>query len=492
MTGPLPVPAQPAQPAAAVQAPEPGRPRPASRRGRRRPGGVWAVIGQTAVIKVAVMGLSGVLGIVTSRLIIQNFGAEAYAQYGLLSSIPQLLPFADLGVAAIVINAVAGSDSVRTDESVRRSIVTALRIMLSSAAIIVALNIVITLFGWWPALLGGGLMADGGPVAAFVCLLIFGLALPLAIGQRILVGLGKNHLQVATQSVVAPFIFVSVAAAVWFAVPAGPYLSVLSYLGLALVSIVSLVVARRWISPQLGRAAREVLHPRRFPGVPAVAVTWPMLVQMTALPVAMQTHRLLLSHLTTGDELAQYNLASQLFGILLQTIAAAGLALWPFYARARSRDRIESPVKPTLAFLVGGLGLAAGLAVVAPWLADFISDGQIVLDRWLVLAFVVFVALQATKYPLGMYMTDAAGLRFQVLPILILVPITLAISWVLIPEVGAGGPILASVVGVLLCQVLPNIWYVRRDVRRRRAEPGRGDEASSSDQHAQPSGEAGS
>jgi O-antigen/teichoic acid export membrane protein len=450
---------------------QPGKPSEStpSQRRKRRPGGIWNIIGKTAAMKITVMGLSGVLGILTSRMIIQNFGAEAYAQYGLLSTIPQLLPFADLGIAAIVINAVAGSDSVRTDEQVRRTIVTALRILLSSGAVIIGVNVTITLLGWWPAILGGGLIPEGGPLTAFLCLMIFALALPLTIGQRILVGLGKNHLQVATQSVVAPLIFVAVASAILLTLPVGPYLSVLSYLGLALVSILCLILVRRRLSPQLGRALREVFHPRRYRGVPAVGVTWPMLVQMTALPLAMQTHRLLLSHRGTNDQLAQYNLASQLFGILLQTIAAAGLALWPFYAKARSKERVESPAKPTLAFLGVGLLLGAALALLSPYLADFVSDGQIELDWWLVAGFVAFVTLQATKYPLGMYMTDGRGLRFQVLPILVLVPVNLGLSWLLIEPLGAGGPVLASVVGVLLCQVIPNLLYVHRDVGRRRA-----------------------
>ena len=68
-------------------------------------------------------------------------------------------------------------------------------------------------------------------------------------------------------------------------------------------------------------------------------LAWPMLVQMIALPIAMQTHRLLLSHLTDGDELAQYNLCAQLFGMVLQAIAAGGVALWPIYARARPAAR---------------------------------------------------------------------------------------------------------------------------------------------------------
>jgi hypothetical protein len=97
-----------------------------------------------------------------------------------------------------------------------------------------------------------------------------------------------------------------------------------------------------------------------------------------------------------------------------------------------------------------------------------VSAGAIVLDFWLVAGFVAFVGVQATKYPLGMYMTDKQGLRFQVLPILLMVPLNLGLSWWLIGVLGAGGPIIGSAVSVLCCQVLPNFWYVARDLKSRR------------------------
>ncbi|WP_210600735.1 hypothetical protein, partial [Staphylococcus aureus] len=111
--------------------------------------------------------------------------------------------------------------------------------------------------------------------------------------------------------------------------------------------------------------------------------------------------------------------------------------------------------------------LALLLALVSPWIASFVSAGQIVLDPWLVGGFVAFVVVQAAKYPLGMYMTDQRGLRFQVVPLLILVPVNLGLSWWLVGLVGAGGPIIGSAVSVLLCQVLPDLWYVSRDLKRR-------------------------
>lgn len=418
------------------------------------------------------MVVSGVLGLVTSRLIIGHFGTPAYAQYGLLTTLPNLLPFADLGIAAVVINAVAGSNDPRRDPFTRRTIVTAVRILLVSGTAIVGVAVAISLLGWWGPLLGEGLVQPGGDLAAFACMAVFGVALPLTVGQRILVGLKRTNQQVASQAVVAPFMLLTVGATVLLAVPAGNLLAVFSYLASALVSIICLWLAARALGPQLGRAFREVPKLRSVPSVPVLALAWPMLVQMVALPLAMQTQRILLSHLTGVDQLAQYNLASQLFGVILQTVAAAGLALWPIYAAARAQSRIESPLFVSLWFLAGGVLLAGAFAVVSPWVVEFVTGGSFALDGWLVAGYVAFVAVQAAKYPTGMYMTDERGLRFQVIPVILMVPLTLGLSWWLIAPLGAAGAVIAATVAVAVCQVGPNLWYVRRDLARRRREQG--------------------
>lgn len=439
-----------------------------------RRGGMARAVSSTAATKVLVMGLSGLIGIFTSRMIITHFGTEAYAQYGLLTTLSTLLPFADLGMAAVVINAIAGSSDPRTDPVVRRTITTAMRILIGAGLVIAGVALVITLLGWWPTLLGAGLTPGSGSIAAFLCLAIFGLTLPLTVGQRILVGLDRTTTQTATQFIVAPFMFLSVAVLVLLAVPADSYLAVFSYIASGLVSVLCLVLAARALRPQVGAAIRAVPRVRREPNVAAFGLAWPMLAQMLALPIAMQTDRLLLSHLTHGTELAQYNLATQLYGMVLQTIAAAGVAFWPVFARARSASRVESPYRPTLVFTGGALVASLLLTAVLPWVTQFVSSGKLTLDGWLVGGYIAFIVVQAAKYPIGMYMTDQRGLTFQVLPIVILVPINLGLSWWLTLTIGAGGPIIGSAVAVLLCQVIPNLWYVRRDLARRRAQAGAG------------------
>lgn len=433
------------------------------------PPSLWKSVGSTAIMKVIVMGISGLLGILTSRMILSHFGVGAYAQYGLLASLPALVPFADLGIAAVVLNAIAGSKDPRRDDHVLRTVVTAFRILLISGPIIALVALTISLLGLWPTLLGNGLLPDGG-VTALICAVIFGLALPLTVGQRILIGIGRNATQVAAQTIVAPFIFLSVLVTVWLALPVGDYLAVLSYVAAALVSVVCLTMAARLTSPLVTQAIRAIPRVRSVPRVPVIAVAGPMLVQMVILPIATQMDRILLSNLSTTDQLAQYNLGSQLFGIALQTISAAGLALWPIFAKARSADHIRSPFKPALVFLAAGLLIGGIMAALSPWLTRFVSSGQLQLPWTVVVGFVVLVAVQASKYPLGMYMTDERGLKFQVLPILILLPLNICLSIFLIHRIGAAGPIWAGATSALLCQVLPYLWYVRRDLRRRRVE----------------------
>lgn len=441
-----------------------------ARRGPRLRSGAWRHVGTAAVTKTLVMGLTGVIGLFTSRLILQEYGVPAYAQYGLLASMPSLLPFADLGIAAVVINAAAESSDPHRDPRLRRTITSALRLLLVSGGTIAALALLLSVLNLWPAILGPGLLAGGSWVAG-ICLMLFGLALPLTIGPRLLIGLGRNSTQIFTQVLAAPTILVLVGTCVILGVPAANQLAIFTYLASAVVASTSLCIAARLLSPQLRAAVRNVPRVRSEPGVPVLQLAGPMLVQMLALPVAMQTARILISHLGDADDLAEYNLASQLFGIALQTIAAAGIALWPIYARARAARHVDSPLAATGWFLLGGLMLGGAMALLSPWLVELVSGGALHLDVGLIIAFVLFVTVQAAKYPIGMYMTDVAGLRFQMLPTIAMIPIAIGISLALIPPLGAAGSVLGVTAAVFACQVVPNLVYVIVDMgKRRRSE----------------------
>ena len=325
------------------------------------------------------------------------------------------------------------------------------------------------LLGAWPTLLGAKLMDGGGATASF-CLLVYAAALPLSVGQRVVVGMGRTATQVISQGVVSPALTCMLLVVVIARIDAGNAVSGLSYVANTLVSIICVVVAWRATRPLLAGALRDVPRLHRVRGVKIIDTAGPSLVQALVIPIAFQTDRLLLSHLGGGQTLAQYNLAFQLFNMLTQTVTATGMAMWPHFAKARADGRVESPFGAAAAFAASGGALGVCLAAVAPWAAPLLSKGQIVLPTALLVANVANVVVEAAKQPLGMYMTDPRGLRAQMLPVLIVVPANLALSWVLIAPLGAAGPLAGSVITVIVCQLVPYALWVAHDLRRRRAK----------------------
>jgi len=276
-------------------------------------------------------------------------------------------------------------------------------------------------------------------------------------------------MQAALQGIVSPLFLIGIALLLASGLDhRGNFVALVSYLAASLSSLALLVIAARLISPQVPRALHNVPRLRSKRGMKVVGTAAPMLVQSIATPIALQSDRLLLSHGASSTALAQYTFASQIFGLVMQAIIAAGIALWPFFARARARGEVLGIRRLTAGFLIAALAACGTLATVMPYIEDVAADGKVRLPTELIVGYVVLVAVQALNYPPGMYMTDERGLKFQVVPIVVMMISNVALSWALIPYFGAAGPVFGSSIAILVFQVIPNTWWVQRDVRRRR------------------------
>jgi O-antigen/teichoic acid export membrane protein len=337
--------------------------------------------------------------------------------------------------------------------------------------VVIVTALLLTVLGAWPALLGKGLAGGAGPVAAGLCLAVFGVNLSVSFGQRILIGLDKNHVATLLLGLQTPVMLVAILIVIALGVPAGNYLAVIAYVVLVLLGGLALWYANRLVRPVIWRAFQGALHPRTIRGGRVFDVGWPLLVQMVAVPLALQTDRILLSHTSTLHQLAIYTLASQLFSPVLGVISSAGAALWPIFAKARARGSDADVTSPNVLAL--GFGGATAviclvLALVAPWLAGRASDGSIDLPVSVLLAFSGLMIVQATIYPLGSYLTDAPGLRFQAWMIAVMLPVNLIMSWFLAKAIGAAGPVIGSIISMTVCQLLGTWWYAQRERVRRR------------------------
>jgi O-antigen/teichoic acid export membrane protein len=297
------------------------------------------------------------------------------------------------------------------------------------------------------------------------CVALIAFSMPVGVGQRVLAGLGRNHISIAVLGLQTPLVLAALLLLLWWHVPAGPSVAVLAYGATFVLSVACCVIAARLIRPAGVEAVRLLPRLRGFRGVRVADTAWPMLVQSIALPIAMQTDRLVLSHRTGAAVLAQYNLASQMFTPIWAVVSSAGVTLWPVFARARARGLPASPLPMSGIFGGSAAVMAGAIALASPWLAELASGGRIRLPGALIAAFVVLMILQAVKYPLGTFLTDVAGLRFQALMIVLTLPLNLGLSWYLAGPLGAAGPVIGSIVGVAGAQVLANLLYVRRRLR---------------------------
>lgn len=429
-------------------------------------GGILRAVGGSAGARLIVMPISAVLGLIVTRLIIDNYGEAAYAQYILLVGVAAMLPFADLGLSAAIMNATAAARDPRSDRHLRGVLVSCMRVLACCAAFLILTSLAIYALGLWDDILGDGLSLESGALAATLCLIALGLNLLISFGQRILIALGHNTLVVLLSGLQTPIVLLTL----WITITTGAtggYLAVASYATTLTISAIALIIAARRIDPTLAEAARAAVDPRQR-GDRVFDVAWPMLIQMVAVPIATASDRIVLSHLGTLSELTEYSLAAQMFTPLLVVVSTAGISLWPVFARARSAGT-ASPLSPyIMSWGFAGLALVASviMASLSGLLSQLASGGAISVGWPVLLAFSVFIIVDAAKHPFGMYLTDAPGLRYQAYFALLLLPMNLGLTILLTPTLGATGPLIGSIVGVITCQLLPNILLVRKRMRR--------------------------
>ncbi|CAI9406224.1 lipopolysaccharide biosynthesis protein [Aestuariimicrobium sp. T2.26MG-19.2B] len=406
---------------------------------------------------------SAIFGILTARLILGHAGVEYFALYALVTVLPSLVQFQDLGTGAALVNTIATADAPDDDSHVADTLTSVWRIMLKFAVVLTALNVVLLVSGGWMWLLGEPGLLPRASLVVFTCLSVWAVAVPLGIWQRILLGLRKNHLTILIQGLMAPINFLLVWVLIGSGSGAFPFLSLASYVGAFVIATVGMAASVRHLGRAVGRACRQVFKPAHHPGVRVMDVGWPMMAQLLSAPLSITAQRYVLARSGTTGELAEYTASAQVYLAFLGMISAAGIALWPSYARRRAAGQLTSGP-----FLLSALLGAASLAVMVvvgllrgPLFA-FTTNGQVPVHLNTVMAFSVMIVIQACLYPLGMFIMDKPGIRFQALPTAAMAVMSLLLAIVVTPRLGVVGPILSNCLCVLVFQLVPFTLYIHR------------------------------
>lgn len=416
------------------------------------------------VYRVLGMPVIAILGLVNTAIIVRESGESVYGLVSLIASIPLLFPFADLGIGATVLTASAQLSGPTQRSNAADVIRRGYHVLFGVAGIVVLIALCIMALDGWSALVG----FSSGPddrwaITAAAC--VFALTIPAGLGVRILIGIDRNPLATLVLMScpmlalgVTFLLYLSDANGIWYALsPLSGLLIGLTggtVLGLRLSGLGWSAFARVSVSSAGSRLLAGSM--------------WLFLVAV-GLPIGVQTGRILLAHLSTPAELSRYALMAQIYAGCWQVLSTAGLAYWPVFVKRRTANEDSVRMWWRVTGSLCGIAVigAVGMVLLGPWAANVLSGGQIEISSALALAFGALLVAQAVHLPANVLLTRPNEARWQAMWTLALAVISIGLGWVAAERFGAVGVVCAAALAVCTAQILPDLVWVPRLVRRR-------------------------
>ena len=404
------------------------------------------------------------LGLANTAIIVRETGAGVFGLVSLIATIALLFPFADLGIGATVLSASAQLSGPSRDPDAANVVRRAYHVLFVVAGVLVLLALCVMALDGWAALVG----FSSGPDdrwAITVAACIFALTIPAVLGLRILVGI--DRLPLATLVVMScPAFALGVTLVLYMIGAAGIWYAVSALGGLLIGEAVGTVLALR-LSGLGWSAFARVTRPRS--GTRLLAGSMWLFVVGVGSPVGLQTGRILLAHLSTPMQLSQYALMAQIYGLCWSALSIAGVAYWPVFVKRRTATEESVRMWWRLTATFVGIAAIAMLAIVAlaPLAATVLSGGRIDVSAWLALAFGVLLVGQTAHLPSSVLLTRPNEARWQALWALAMAAVSIGVGVVAAARFGAVGVVYASALAILAAQVVPDLVWVPRLVRRR-------------------------
>ena len=413
-------------------------------------------VARSALARVASFLPTAVATLLTSRLIISRFGIESFDAFILILTLISLVPLNNLGVGAAVTSAYAAEGPA--SERSRRVTLTAARVLTVSTLGTAATALLLSAVGAWPRLLG----ASSGPnLYCGVAMAVYAVSFLPGLGQSMLLGVHRNHVTVLVQTFFTPTILVGTGVIVLLGM-GGDAAMLVPPAALVVNNTVTCVLAARATGLSWSWLLRSIPLRSREPGASIRAMSGPVLLITLATPIALQSDRIVLSHVSTRQAVADYSVLFQIIAPAIALIAASAQPLWPVFAEARAQGRTgPSLTRLLMLFCGGGAVLGAALAAIANPVAELIGGDAISLGVLLPVSGALAVVTAAASYPVAMSLMDPERVRFGAFLTVLALPLNIGLSIWLARLVGASGPLLATVAVGIGVQAVPGLIYSR-------------------------------
>ncbi|WP_110208501.1 lipopolysaccharide biosynthesis protein [Nocardioides daejeonensis] len=398
--------------------------------------------------------------LLASRLIFDHYGMDAFNAYALVIAMMALIPLNNLGMGASLTQAIAARGP--HDEHAVGAALTASRVLSLSALGLSVVALVFGALGMWPEILGD---AAGGNWFTAAALVVFAATFVPGLAPSVLLGADRNHVAIVVGWFLAPMSLLLVGVLIVGDL-AADWVLLVPPLAMLVVNIATVVVSARTVGFPWLRVLRELPWRRQYAGARIRSLSGPMLITSLCVPVTFWSDRIVLSHVSTPEAVADYSVVLQLAAPIIALIIATAQPLWPMITAARARGQAgPAMTKIFLAFGLGTLLCCIVFVALADPIGHLIGGDEVDLGYTLPVVAALALLLMAVAFPLSMTMVDPVGARFVAGCALLTLPTNVIVSIFLSREFGAIGPLLSLLIVSTTIQVVPILIYSNRRER---------------------------
>jgi O-antigen/teichoic acid export membrane protein len=407
-------------------------------------------------------------GFISVPLVGGYLGSDRYGIWLQMSSFVAILGPLDLGIGLGLLTVVSDAYGRDDREAARRAISTAAAMLSLIAALLVVVFGLAYLVVPWARVFNvttQPAISEAGPAAA-VLFGSFALGLPLGIVSQVQLAHQSGYISSAWAIAgnLGSFATLLVIIAVHGNLPL--LILALTFVGLITAALNGWFLFRRqrpWLMPRLRdadlRAARPLLKTGSL-----------FLVLQIAGLVAFSLDNIVIAQIMGSKSVQEYAIPTKLFVLAPTLLSYVLVPLWPAYREALARGD-GAWVKRTLR---RSIVLAA--LVNIPSTVVLVVAGPLLLHVWvgslvhpttlLLVGLGTWTIMNTLNGPFAMLLNGANVVAFQAVCSVLMAVANVAISIYLVQRIGVSGAVYGSVISQLVFVLIPEVWYVRRFLRR--------------------------
>jgi O-antigen/teichoic acid export membrane protein len=395
-------------------------------------------------------------------------GEERYGMWMTITAFIAVVSFADLGLGLGLLNAVADAHGKDDVQSARKAISSAFFLLLGIALTLAAGLALVFPHLPWPRIFNvksGQAMAEAGQAMAVFLACSFA-NLPLGIVTRVQLGYQEGFANSLWETAGALLGLGGIILVV--KLQAGLPWLVLAASGAPVATMLcNGLVLFFWRRPQL-RPAWHLVSGQYVSVIMSSGFMFFLLQVAAALQSAVDN--IIVSQVCGSRAVAEYSVVSRMPALVAVIISLILGPIWPAYTEAASRGDtvwIRRTLLRSLLLTTGFTAICAtamlvgGREIIRLW-----TGGKVVTSMALVLPLAIWAVLGGVGNAAGVFLNAINALKFQLICLMVVVPLMLVAKVLLISRYGLPGVVWGTVLVYIPFAAIPSTLYIVRILGR--------------------------